>query len=65
MPAPQTTTAARPAAKLTDEQFREQALAAFNGQMTPPKVGIGRKFGALFVLLILVAMPIFYVAKTN
>lgn len=59
------TPAAAPAkvsGKLTDEQFREQVLGAFNGQMTPPKVGFGRKFGALLVLLILSALPVFYLA---
>lgn len=53
---------AKPPAGLTDEQFREQVLAAFNGQMTPPKVGFGRKFGSLLVLLILAMLPVFYLA---
>jgi hypothetical protein len=54
-------TPARPT-RLTDEQYREQVLAAFNGQMTPPKVGIGRKLGAFIVLLIIALMPVFYFA---
>lgn len=56
------TAPAKVSGKLTDEQFREQVLAAFNGQMTPPKVGFGRKFGAMLVLLILAALPVFYFA---
>jgi hypothetical protein len=53
----------RPAAPaLTPEQFREAVLAAFSGKMTPIKVGIGRKIGALIVLAILFVMPIFYFA---
>ena len=47
---------------LTPEQFRETVLAAFSGTMTPIKVGAGRKFGALVVLLILLVMPVFYFA---
>jgi phage FluMu protein Com len=48
--------------QLTDEQFGEQVLSAFNGQMTPPKVGFGRKFGAMIVLMILSLMPLFFFA---
>jgi phage FluMu protein Com len=54
-------TQAKPA-RFSDEQYREQVLAAFNGQMTPPKVGIGRRLGAFIVLLIIALMPIFYFA---
>ncbi len=60
--APAPAPAAAQAAKLNDEQFREQVLSAFSGQMTPPKVGFGRKFGAIIVLLILSLMPVFFFA---
>src|SRR4051812_32991237 len=39
--------------RFLDEQYREQVLASFSGQMTPPKVGIGRRLGAFIVLLII------------
>lgn len=63
-PSPAPASAAAPArpTRLTDEQYREQVLAAFNGQMTAPKVGIGRKLGAFIVLLIIALMPVFYFA---
>jgi hypothetical protein len=48
--------------RLTDDQYRDQVLAAFSGQMTPPKVGIGRKLGALIVLMIIALMPVLYFA---
>ncbi len=44
------------------EQMRETVLAAFNGKMEPPKVGLVRKAGALIVALILLMMPVFYLA---
>jgi hypothetical protein len=63
-PAPTPGAAGAPAksTRLSDEQYREQVLAAFNGQMTPPNVGIGRKLGAFIVLLIIALMPLFYFA---
>jgi hypothetical protein len=59
--APAAPAPARPA-PLTYEQVRETIAAAFEGKMTPPKVGIVRKLGALVVLLILLVMPLFYMA---
>jgi len=62
-----TATVTRPAAvsaaaPRSPEQIREQILSAFTGQMTPPKVGIGRKIGSLAVLLIVSALPVIYFA---
>lgn len=54
--------AAKAPAPGTPEQVREAVLAAFSGKLTPPKVGIVRKFGALIVFAILAVMPIFYLA---
>jgi hypothetical protein len=50
------------AAPLSYEQIKETVLAAFNGKMEPPKVGLFRKLGALLVALILLVMPVFYLA---
>lgn len=42
------------------EKLRQQISEAFHGKMTPPRVGVLRKFGALLVLGILLLMPVFY-----
>jgi len=57
-----TPAASKAPAPATPEQVREAVLAAFSGKLTPPKVGIVRKFGALIVFAILAVMPIFYLA---
>jgi len=51
--------------RLSDEQYREQVLAAFTGQMTPPKASIGRKLGAFIVLMVIALMPVFYLAAVG
>src|SRR5262245_23215070 len=54
--------AAAKAAPQSYEQMKETVLAAFDGKMEPPKVGMFRKLGALLVALILLVMPVFYLA---
>jgi Zn-dependent protease with chaperone function len=43
-------------------ELRQQITEAFRGTMTPPRVGILRKGGALVVLGILLLMPVFYLS---
>jgi len=44
------------------DQIREQFQSCFQGQLVPPRVGIGRRLGTLLVLAVLLIMPIYYFA---
>jgi hypothetical protein len=49
-----------PAGAIRRDQSKQQILTALSGKITPPRVGIVRKVGALVVLTVLLLMPLFY-----
>jgi predicted Zn finger-like uncharacterized protein len=59
---PPTSTRPLSATTATPDQIHQLLLAAFHARITPPQVGIVRKAGSLMVLLVLLLMPLFYMA---
>ena len=52
----------RAAQKRDPQQVREQIAAGFHGNAPIPRVDFGRKIGTFLVLVVLLLMPIFYIA---
>jgi hypothetical protein len=45
------------------DELREQVLAAFKGELVPPRVSLLRKIGILLVASIVLVLPLFYIVS--